>query len=121
MLDKIIRGGTVVDGTGQKSYKADVGITGNRIEVIGNLADAEAGELLDALSRRPRLRLVGRAGDRAGDDDYHQRNSGNRRQMAADIGLNMVHRSRVYPENQFLRFDEDTRLGIVSLARFKGG
>ena len=48
MLDKIIRGGTVVDGSGQKSYRADIGITGNRIEVIGNLSEIEAGESLDA-------------------------------------------------------------------------
>jgi N-acyl-D-amino-acid deacylase len=48
MLDKIIRGGTIIDGTAQRAYRADVGITGNRIEAIGNLADAEAGEALDA-------------------------------------------------------------------------
>ena len=48
MWDTIIRGGKVIDGTGKKAYPADVGISGNRIEVIGDLAEADAGDVLDA-------------------------------------------------------------------------
>ena len=32
--DIVIRNGTVVDGSGLGSYRADVGITGDRIETI---------------------------------------------------------------------------------------
>jgi N-acyl-D-amino-acid deacylase len=48
MLDKIIRGGTVVDGSGLPAYRADVGIERERIAVIGNLAQMSAGDELDA-------------------------------------------------------------------------
>ena len=48
MLDTIIRDGTIVDGTGHKSYVADVGISGGRIEVIGTLEHVDAAETLDA-------------------------------------------------------------------------
>jgi N-acyl-D-aspartate/D-glutamate deacylase len=48
MLDIIIRGGTVVDGTGAPAVRADVGIRGKEIAVIGDLAGAEAAESLDA-------------------------------------------------------------------------
>ena len=34
-FDLIIRGGTVVDGTGSAPIEADVGIKGNRIAAIG--------------------------------------------------------------------------------------
>jgi len=48
MFDKLIRGAAVVDGTGAPAYRADVGIRGNRIAIIGDLGEAEAGETLDA-------------------------------------------------------------------------
>ena len=38
-FDLVIRGGDVFDGSGQPSQKADVGIKGDRITAIGNLAD----------------------------------------------------------------------------------
>jgi len=47
-MDIIIRGGTVIDGTGTPGYRADIGIEGNRIEAIGDLGHAEAAEILDA-------------------------------------------------------------------------
>ena len=48
MLDLIVDGGTVVDGTGAARYKADVGILDGRIEAAGDLAGAEAARRLDA-------------------------------------------------------------------------
>ena len=37
-FDLVIRGGTVVDGTGRAPIEADVGIRGNRIEQVGSIA-----------------------------------------------------------------------------------
>lgn len=47
MFDFIIRGGTVLDGTGGDPIKADVGIVGDRITAMGDLV-AGQGEELDA-------------------------------------------------------------------------
>jgi len=47
-FDTLIKHGTVVDGTGQKSYKADVGITAGKIAAIGDLAQASGAYLIDA-------------------------------------------------------------------------
>jgi N-acyl-D-aspartate/D-glutamate deacylase len=44
-FDLIIRGGTVVDGTGRAPIEADVGIKGNRIAAIGTLAKNGAEEI----------------------------------------------------------------------------
>lgn len=46
--DIIIRNGTVVDGTGNASIRADVAITGDRIAAIGNLSDSTATREIDA-------------------------------------------------------------------------
>lgn len=48
MFDIIISGGIIVDGTGQPGYRADLGITGEVIKVIGNLAYVEAKRVVDA-------------------------------------------------------------------------
>ena len=48
MFDVIIIGGTVVDGTESPGFRADVGITGEVIEAIDNLANAEARRVVDA-------------------------------------------------------------------------
>ncbi len=45
--DIVIRGGTVVDGSGLPRYQADVGIAGGRITAIGKINDA-ANEVVDA-------------------------------------------------------------------------
>ena len=50
-FDAIIRGGTVVDGTGAAARAADVGIAGERIAAVGDLSGAEAAEIVDAAGR----------------------------------------------------------------------
>jgi N-acyl-D-aspartate/D-glutamate deacylase len=47
MLDHLIRGATVVDGTGAPAYTADVGIRGGRIAALGRVTE-EAGTAEDA-------------------------------------------------------------------------
>jgi N-acyl-D-amino-acid deacylase len=44
----IIRGGTVYDGSGDPPFAADIGIVGDRIVAIGDLAGASARQTLDA-------------------------------------------------------------------------
>jgi N-acyl-D-amino-acid deacylase len=50
-LDRTLIGGLVVDGTGARGYRADVGIHGGRIAAIGDLQAAPAGERIDARHR----------------------------------------------------------------------
>src|SRR5436190_4044587 len=47
MLDCVIRGGTVVDGTGAPARRADVGIRDSRIVAVGDVTE-EARETIDA-------------------------------------------------------------------------
>jgi N-acyl-D-aspartate/D-glutamate deacylase len=47
-LDIIIKGGTIVDGSGQVSFKADLGIKKNLISAIGDLSLYSAGKTIDA-------------------------------------------------------------------------
>ncbi len=47
-FDLIIRGGTVVDGTGAPRYRADVAIAGGSIARVGDLGDARAEREIDA-------------------------------------------------------------------------
>lgn len=49
--DAIIRGGTIYDGGGGAPYVADVGIIGDSIATIGDLASAEAAVTIDATDR----------------------------------------------------------------------
>ena len=46
--DLIIRGGSVLDGTGADAVRADVAVDGDRITAIGDLADATATREIDA-------------------------------------------------------------------------
>jgi N-acyl-D-amino-acid deacylase len=49
--DVLIRGGHIVDGTGNPWFAADVAIKGGRIAAVGNLAAATATRLIDASGR----------------------------------------------------------------------
>ena len=47
-FDLIVRGGDVVDGAGAPPRRADVGVIGDRIAAVGDLAAAQAGRVIDA-------------------------------------------------------------------------
>ena len=51
MLDTLIRGARVVDGTGRAAFTANVGLCGGVIEAVGELKDAQAFETIDAKGR----------------------------------------------------------------------
>ena len=48
MLDHLIKGGTVIDGTGAPGVVADVGIRGDRIVAVGQI-DEDAASVVDAI------------------------------------------------------------------------
>jgi N-acyl-D-amino-acid deacylase len=48
MLDVVIRGGAVIDGTGAPARRADVAVDGDRIEAVEPLPRAEAARVIDA-------------------------------------------------------------------------
>ncbi|WOE74387.1 N-acyl-D-amino-acid deacylase family protein [Alterisphingorhabdus coralli] len=50
MHDLIIRGGTIVDGTGEAAYTADIAVDGDTITAIGDIS-GEAREEIDATGR----------------------------------------------------------------------
>ncbi len=47
-LDVVIRGGRILDGSGNPAFNADVGIRGDEIVRVGDLSDATAGRVIDA-------------------------------------------------------------------------
>jgi N-acyl-D-aspartate/D-glutamate deacylase len=48
-FDLLIRGGTVIDGTGAAPFRADVGVVGKHIARVGDLSRASAGTVIDAM------------------------------------------------------------------------
>lgn len=51
MFDVVIRGGTLIDGTGTTGFSADLAIQGDTIVAIGNSIEAEAHESVDATGK----------------------------------------------------------------------
>ena len=51
MFDVLMRNGTVVDGTGKPAFKADVGIEGDRITLVGKANGATAALEIDATGK----------------------------------------------------------------------
>lgn len=47
-FDVIFRNGEIIDGTGQARFRADLGVNGEHIAAIGDLADATASKTVDA-------------------------------------------------------------------------
>ena len=47
MLDYLVKGGTIVDGSGSPPYAGDLGVRGGRIVAVG-VVDEEAAETFDA-------------------------------------------------------------------------
>ena len=47
-LDLVVRGGTVLDGTGAPAFRADVGLVGDRIAALGEIAPEQARRVIDA-------------------------------------------------------------------------
>ena len=48
MFDLIVKNGRIIDGSGKASYVADIGVSDDKIDTIGNLADAPAKDTIDA-------------------------------------------------------------------------
>lgn len=48
VYDIVIRGGRIIDGTGNPGYKGDVGIVGDSILAVGDLRDADAKKIIPA-------------------------------------------------------------------------
>jgi N-acyl-D-amino-acid deacylase len=51
LFDLLLSGGELVDGTGRPRRRADVGVVGDRIAALGNLAGAQARQKIDCRSR----------------------------------------------------------------------
>jgi N-acyl-D-amino-acid deacylase len=51
VFDLLIRGGTVIDGTGAPRIRADVGVTGDRIAAVGALPEASARRVVSAAGK----------------------------------------------------------------------
>jgi N-acyl-D-amino-acid deacylase len=47
-FDLVVRGGTVVDGTGALAFRADLGLVGDRIAALGEIAPGQGRRVVDA-------------------------------------------------------------------------
>src|ERR1700719_4350541 len=47
MTDWILRGGTVIDGTGAPRFRADVAIAGDRVSAVGEVSKAQGAREID--------------------------------------------------------------------------
>ena len=50
-FDLILRGGRVLDGTGNPWFRADIGVRGDRIAAVGDLTGRDAGRVVDLAGR----------------------------------------------------------------------
>lgn len=50
-FDLVLRGGTVLDGTGAPAVRADVGVSGDRITAVGDLTGRSGARVIDATGR----------------------------------------------------------------------
>lgn len=48
ILDIIIKNGMIIDGSGKRGFKADLGILGDKIELVGDLSEEDARRVIDA-------------------------------------------------------------------------
>jgi hypothetical protein len=101
-FDLLIRGGTLVDGTGSPADRPDIGVVGDRIESRRRLAPVDAGNVatvIDATGRvvtpgsstRTALRRLGARRRRAGEPP-HQGHDPALRQLRRQPGT--CHRGR---------------------------
>ncbi len=51
MLDVVIHGGSIVDGTGKPRFRGDVGIRNGKITAVGNLGSVDASVTIDAVGK----------------------------------------------------------------------
>jgi N-acyl-D-amino-acid deacylase len=51
MFDHVIKGVTIIDGTGAPAYLADVGVSDGRIAAIGDLSAAESASVIDGTGK----------------------------------------------------------------------
>ena len=47
MFDTLLRGGTVIDGTGRAAFAADIAIENGKIAAVGQLSHADARQVVD--------------------------------------------------------------------------
>jgi N-acyl-D-amino-acid deacylase len=52
MIDLLIRGGEIVDGTGKKGFTADVGVQGDRIVEVGRVSGEDAAKVIEAEGKK---------------------------------------------------------------------
>lgn len=51
MLSTVLRNAAILDGTGRPAYTTDIGLSGDRIALIGDLSDREAVEYIDCAGK----------------------------------------------------------------------
>lgn len=51
MLDLIIRGASIIDGTGRAAYTGDAAVSDGRIAAVGELGASEAARVIEARGR----------------------------------------------------------------------
>jgi N-acyl-D-amino-acid deacylase len=85
--DVIIRGGRVLDGTGNPWFAADIGIRGDRIVTVGRLHDATAARVIDAAGRYvvPGFIDIHSHADDTGNPDRYIRSQNAQRRSAPNL------------------------------------